>query len=84
MRGLINMWLRGWKRTRVPESVWRIFQEEAPTQTTKDHLLTWVDTDFIVGWVKRHWESMGTPATREYLRHLRDDLNNNRGEVSLL
>jgi len=84
MKHLYALWIKGWDRTRVPENVWAIFQETAPTQTTKDHLLTWVSTDFIVGWVARYWKEAGTPATCEYLRHLRDDLDNNRGEVSLL
>lgn len=85
MRGLINRITKGWKRTRVPQNVWDAYQEAAVTQvdgrTNKERLAT-MPTETIVDFMREYFRGQG--STLVFLTYLREDLNNNRGEVSLL
>lgn len=85
MRGLINRLFHGWKRTRVPQSVWDAYSESGPTsgngQTMKERLAT-MPTDHIVTFMADYHRAQGSSAI--FLTFLKDDLNANRGEITLL
>jgi hypothetical protein len=81
-RLIASVW-HGHKRTRVPLSVWEAYLESSPTNagTPPKEALARMSADHLVDFMADHF---GSSVPHKYLRYLREDLDADRGEKSLL
>jgi hypothetical protein len=84
LKELFARWWSGFRRVRVPESVWDAYMERAPTATfgyTVNVRLGIASEEAILLFMQEHFE---LESSDPYLVSLLDDLRNERGEVSLV